>query len=366
MELQGKGMMIWILSRCENGDPEAIAKTAQAAGLTHVLIKIANGTRTFNVDSDTGIDLVAPVVQSLKARGIAAWGWHYVYGDAPKTEANIAIQRVRELNLDGYLIDAEGEYKDPGKDDAAAEFMTRIKAGLPSSTPVGLSSYRWPTYHPQFPWKEFLEKCDVNMPQVYWVKAHNPADQLARSLREFQALTPYRPLIPTGPMYIYGSWEPTAQEIVEFLDKTRALNLEAANFFAWYYARSILKPLWSALSTYPWQPYPSLPDFPQRYIDALNTRDVNKVMALYAPTATHITPARTVQGEAAIRSWYSAFFSQVLPNATFSLQDYSGSGTSWQFSWSASASNGSVSDGKDTLGILDGEITYHYSQFTVK
>ena len=174
MELKGKGMMIWILSRCENGDPEAIARTAQAAGLTHVLIKIANGTRSFNLDPDTGADLVAPVVQSLKARGIAAWGWHYVYGDAPNSEADIAIQRVRELNLDGYLIDAEGEYKDPGKDVAAADFMTRIKAGMPSSTPIGLSSYRWPTYHPEFPWKEFLEKCDVNMPQVYWVKAHNP------------------------------------------------------------------------------------------------------------------------------------------------------------------------------------------------
>lgn len=366
MELQGKGMMIWIVSRCENGNPEAIAKTAQAAGLTHVLIKIANGTRSFNIDSNTGFDLVAPVVQALKARGIAAWGWHYVYGDAPNSEADIAIQRVRELNLDGYLIDAEGEYKEPGKDEAAAEFMTRLKAGLPSSTPVGLSSYRWPTYHPDFPWKPFLEKCDVNMPQVYWVKAHNPADQLARSLREFQALTPYRPLIPTGPMYVYGSWEPSSQEINEFLDKTRALNLKAANFFEWYYARTILEPLWSTLSAYPWQPYPSQPDFPKRYLDALNTRNVDQVMSLYASTATHITPARTVQGEAAIRSWVTSLFNQVLPNATFTLQEYTGSGTSWQFSWQASSSNGSVNDGKDTLGILDGKITYHYSQFTVR
>ena len=209
--------------------------------MTHVLIKIANGTRSFNIDSDTGADLVAPVVQSLKARGIAAWGWHYVYGDAPRTEADIAIQRVRELNLDGYLIDAEGEYKDPGKDDSRRRVYDPPQSR--SCHPAHRSVYPHTAGRhtiPEFPWKEFLEKCDVNMPQVYWVKAHNPADQLARSLREFQAITPYRPLIPTGPMYIYGSWEPTAQEIVEFLDKTRALNLEAANFFAWYYARTIL------------------------------------------------------------------------------------------------------------------------------
>ncbi|MCD4672960.1 MAG: nuclear transport factor 2 family protein, partial [Anaerolineaceae bacterium] len=264
------------------------------------------------------------------------------------------------------LIDAEGEYKEPGKDEAAEEFMTSLKAGLPSSTPVGLSSYCWPTYHPNFPWKEFLEKCDVNMPQVYWVKAHNPAEQLARSLREFQAITPYRPLIPTGPMYVYGSWEPSAEEITEFLDKTRALNLKAANFFSWYYARSIIDHVWSALANYPWQPYPNQPDLPKRYIDALNSRNVDQVIALYASTATHITPARTVQGEAAIRSWVTSLFNQVLPNATFTLQEYAGSGTSWQFSWQASSSSGSVSDGKDTLGILDGKITYHYSQFTVR
>jgi len=366
MDLQGKGMMIWILSRCENGDPEAIAKTAQSAGLSHVLIKIANGTRSFNIDADTGADLVAPVVQSLKARGIAVWGWHYVYGDAPISEANIAIQRVNELNLDGYLIDAEGEYKDSGKDIAAQEFMTKLKTGLPSSTPVGLSSYRWPKYHPEFPWTEFLEKCDVNMPQVYWAQAHNPAEQLERSLNEFKTITPFRPIIPTGPMYVYGSWEPTAQETVEFLDKARALDMKAANFFAWYYARTILEPLWSALANYSWQVGPTLPDFPQRYINALNTKDINQVMALYASNATHITPARTIQGQAAIWSWYSSFFSQTLPNATFTLTDYSGGGTSWQFNWTATSSNGSVQNGKDTFGLLDGVITYHYSQFTVK
>jgi hypothetical protein len=365
MDLLGKGMMIWIVSRCENGNPEAIAKTAQAAGLTHVLIKIANGTRSFNLDANTGADLVAPVVQSLKNRGISVWGWHYVYGDAPNAEADIAIQRVRELNLDGYLIDAEGEYKEPGKDASAKAFMTRLKAGLASSTPVGLSSYRWPTYHRDFPWKEFLEKCDVNMPQVYWVQAHNPASQLERSLREFQAITQFRPLIPTGPMYVYGSWEPSPQEINEFLDKARALGMNAANFFEWYYARTILAPLWTTLSAYPWQPYPSLPDFPQRYINALNTRNVDQVMALYASNATHITSSRTIQGEAALRSWFSTFFNQLLPNAVFSLDSFSGSGTSWKFAWKATSPTRRVNNGNDTLGTLDGKITYHYSQFTI-
>jgi hypothetical protein len=142
--------------------------------------------------------------------------------------------------------------------------------------------------------------------------------------------------------------------------------LKAANFFEWYYARTILSPLWTTLSAYPWQPYPSQPDLPQRYITALNSRNVDQVMALYAPSATHITPARTVQGTAAIRTWFTTFFNQLLPNATFTLTNYTGSGTSWQFTWKAASSAGSVSNGNDTLGVLDGKITYHYSQFSVR
>ena len=90
MALTGKGMMIWKIPSCEEGNPSKIASVAKAAGFTHVLIKIADGTYSYNINRTTNIDLVPPVVSALKAQGLKVWGWHYIYGDNPTGEAKTA------------------------------------------------------------------------------------------------------------------------------------------------------------------------------------------------------------------------------------------------------------------------------------
>ncbi len=251
----GKGFYIWQIRRCEGGNVTAIANAAKQAGLRHILVKIADGTSPYNLDPNTGADLVPPLVQALRAQNIEVWGWHYIYGYDPDGEAAIAIQRVRQLGLDGYVIDAEEQFKLPGRDEVARRFMRLLRQALPTF-PMALSSYRFPTYHPQFPWQAFLEKVDINMPQVYWVQAHNPGEQLTRCLREFQAITPFRPLIPTGAAFKQGDWQPTSAEIVEFLDTARQLNLSAANFWEWGHTRLYLPALWTTIATYNWPPSP--------------------------------------------------------------------------------------------------------------
>ena len=42
MTLQGKGFFTFNLPECEGGDPAAIVAAALAAGLSHVIIKIAD------------------------------------------------------------------------------------------------------------------------------------------------------------------------------------------------------------------------------------------------------------------------------------------------------------------------------------
>ncbi len=181
--LNGKGFFIWQVKNCEGGQPDAIAARAQTAKLSHVLIKIADVTLAYGFNQNNA-DLVKPVVEALRAKGIEVWGWHYVKGDDPDGEARIAIQRVKQLRLPGYVIDAEGEYKTLDKAPAARKFMTALRAGL-GNLPIALSSYRFPSFHKDFPWQAFLEKCDLNMPQVYWEQAHNPDVQLQRSVTEF-------------------------------------------------------------------------------------------------------------------------------------------------------------------------------------
>ena len=364
MALQGKGFFIWKIPNVENGDPTAIASLAGAGNYSHVLVKIADGSGPFNIDNARGIDLVPPVVQALRRRGIQAWGWHYVYGNDPTGEANRAIQRLTQLNLDGYVIDAEGEYKQPGKAAAARKFMGLLRQAFPS-LPVALCSYRFPSYHPQLPWRDFLELCDYNMPQVYWQNSHNPGDQLTRSVTEFRAMTPYRPIIAAGSAYKSGAWSATPADIQSFLRTAQDLNLSAANFWEWSNCRSYLPEVWQAVQEYPWSNLPPPQDITQQYIAALNSHDPNLVVGLYNPTAVHVNAARTIQGVTAIRSWYQTVFNQLLPNASFTHTGFTGAGSSRHFTWTAVSSAGTVSDGSDTLGLVNGKIAYHYTFFTI-
>lgn len=362
MALTGKGFFIWLIRSCEGGDVNAIAALAQQAQLTHVLIKVSHTTYSYNIEE--GIDLVPPLVQALRERQIQVWGWHYVKGDDPLGEANEAIERVQQLGLDGYVIDAEAEYKQEGKATAAKRFMSRLRSALPN-LPIALSSYRYPSYHPQLPWREFLEKCDINMPQVYWKHAHNPASQLTRCIREFQAMTPYRPIVPTGAAFSEHGWQPTAEEVQEFLQTAQSFNLNAVNFYSWDSCRAKLPEVWNLIRDYPW-PSGTLPmDITMQYIDALNSHNPDQVISLYNPTAVHITAARTIQGWIALRTWFQSLFTQLLPEATFVLTSYTGSGNSRHFTWTATSSAGQVNNGNDTFGLLNGKIAYHYSFFTI-
>jgi hypothetical protein len=363
MNLLGKGFWIWRIRYAEKGNASEIANVAKAANLTHVLIKIADGTDSSNVDPNTGVDLLPPVLQALRAKNIAVWGWHYIYGDKPVEEARVAVDRVKQYNLDGYIIDAEAEFQATGMDEAARKFVTELRNGLPG-LPIALSSFRFPSYHPKFPWKDFLEKCDLNMPQVYWEQAHNPASQLNRTVREFKAMTPYRPIIPTGPTYSNEGWAPTPAEIAEFMDTVRLLNLPAVNFFSWDECRPNFNNLWNVVHDYSWPVPPPNQDVPEQYIALLNTHDSDQVISLYTPNAVHIDASQTIQGMDLIRVYYKNLFTNLFPNTTFILTGSSGTGTTRHFTWRATSSSGQVSTGDDTLGILDGHISYHYTYFT--
>lgn len=365
MTLDGKGYFIWKISHCEGGYVARIARMAAEADFTHVLVKIANGAYKYNIDPKTGEDMVGPLVDALRAKDIQVWGWHYVYGYDPIGEAEIAIKRTHEFQLDGYVIDAEAEYKLPGKEKAAETFMARLRHGL-RNVPVALSSYRFPSFHPQLPWDEFLEKCDLSMPQVYWVKNHNPAAQLRRTLSEYQSLNYVRPVIPTGSAYKQGGWEATVEDVNEFMDATRKLNLGAANFWEWVHTRKFLPEVWDAITEYDWTPDDDQEeDFAQVYIDLLNTHDQDKVIELYHDYAVHVTSTRTIQGTQALREWYKELFTRILPNAIFSISSRIGKGKMRHITWTATSSAGSVRIGSDTFSLEDGLIAYHYTFFII-
>lgn len=326
MTLQGKGFFTFLLRECEGGDPAKIVAEAKAAGLSHVLAKIADGVNAFGVDASG--DYTAPVVTALRAAGIAVWGWHYVYGNNPAAEAAIAISRTQALGLDGYVVDAEEEYKTPGKDAAARQFMAAVRSAL--TCPIALSSYRFPNYHPELPWAVFLEKCDLHMPQVYWEQAANAGSQLRESKRQCDALPNARPYVPTGAAY--GTppvWNPTPAQISDFLTTAKALGLEAANFFDWDYCKANLPDLWPVIANFDWPAPSQVPDDaeddpvtsggiappdPQTaaFLAALTGRQPAQAAALYDPTAVHVRGNVLCESNSVVLGGYTALF-KVLP-----------------------------------------------------
>lgn len=363
--LQGKGFFVWQIPNCEGGNTAAIASLAKSANLTHVLLKIANGVLSYNVDANSGVDFAKQLTQDLHQQGILAVGWHYIYGNNPIGEANKAVQRIQQLGLDAYVIDAESEFKMDGKRTAARQFMTQLRSSLPNFL-VALCSYRFPSYHPEFPWREFLDKCDFNMPQVYWQSAHNAGEQLVNCIHQFQAMTPYRPIFPTGAAYREAGWQPAVSEVQDFMDTAKRLNLSGFNIWEWSDARSGIMPgVWEAIRDFNWSGAPAPKDICEKYIAALNTHDPQQVISLYTATAVHITSNRTIQGTQAITAWYTSLFNQILPNASFTLTNFTGSDNSRHFTWTASSSAGKVQHGNDTFGLTGDHIGYHYSFFTV-
>jgi hypothetical protein len=359
--LTGKGYYIWIVRQCENGDPDRIAALAREANLTHVLVKIADGAFPYNVDLETGYDYARPVIEKLHAYNIEAWGWQYVYGDYPDHEAEIAVSRAIELGVDGYVVNAEGEYKSGNKAPAAARYMNTLRNNL-GGMPLALSSYRYPNYHIDFPWQPFLDRVDYNMPQVYWLKSHgNAGAQLQRSVNEFQNIRPFRPIIPTGPTFKQDGWIPTHAEMIEFMQVALNLGLSAVNFWNWDSCRKYMPDFWELVKDFPYGDTPVSRSMPERYIEALNTGNPHEVLQLYSDQAVHIRPEKAIQGKEAIRIWIASLLNNLASDTDFTLVGSSMKDNVYHFKWQVSGAEGGLLNGRDTIGLLDDRISYHYS-----
>jgi hypothetical protein len=392
MPIQGKGFFIFVLRACEGGNPVAIQLAAQAAGLSHVIVKIADGPNPFGVDP-SGLDYTLPVVQTLHAAGITVWGWHSVYGDDPEGEAVAAIQRLQLLGLDGYVVNAGAEYEEPGKAQSGHQFMDTIRNAL--NIPIALNSYRFPNYHRKLPWAVFLEGCDYHMPQVYWEPIHNPGSQLRESKRQCDALPHAKPYLASGAAYGSPSgWMTSQADLVEFLGTAHDLGIQAVNFFSWDECRANLPLLWETVSGFTWplaaskppavgqtepeaipQPpavqaanapaapapaqgnAPVLPDaFTAQFMAALNSRQPTRIAALYGTEAMRVRADQTIQGLPAIQMDYDAFFASLPIGATFNLVNVGIQGVVRYLTWEAGGMTGLT-----TLVVEGGKITLDYT-----
>ncbi len=357
MALVGKGMYVWKLHRIAGGNVQAMVRKALDAGLTHVIIKVADGADPYNVD------LAGPATDAFKAAGIQVWGWAWLWMRSPFQEAEVAAHRVNTLGMDGFVVNAEHPTK--GKYAEAQVYMETLRERI-NEVPIGLSSYRYPHLHTTLPWKEFLTPSDLDMPQMYWV-GEQPADCVRNSLARHQAFPFARPIIPTGAAYgeQYGNsyFRAQPEEIVEFLNTVRANNLPAANFWSWDWTEAHGPDLWEAIADYDWPVESGEPqDVAEQYWRALVQGDLNALASLYHDNAVYVTAGPIAQGPVGIRARIADLLNQ-LPNAQFNKLDLQAEGSVRFLHWSAASDAGRIENGLDTIGIRAGKIQYHSSSY---
>ena len=221
--IDGKGIMIW--KGVNYGTLTECVQACVDMGLRWVALKIGDAAST----TYRSFPDMAQAVAAFRAAGIKVWLWHYIYGGiwidkagvvhvegaSPAQEAVFAKQQVSALGGDGYIIDAEREYKVYNQTYRAASFVSGI-ANI--GVPVALCSYRFPSLHATFPWATFLTKSDIHMPQVY----HGPGRGIIDLERSYSELMAKRvlPFVPVGRAYIgdgYPEPGPSADEMTQFM-----------------------------------------------------------------------------------------------------------------------------------------------------
>jgi len=248
----GHSIFVWQVKSCTGGRAansqearEHIWSVMQQVGLRTIYPKVADNSQLYNL-SPVGYrwvdDILPALFDMLRIRGCPCVGWHYIYGNDPVAEADIAIQRTKQLGLEGYILDAEQEYKKAPKS-AARQFIRRYREQCPD-VPLALCSYRFPSLHGDFPWWYFLSEMDAargdcHMPQVYWLgdsRETGPGEQLRRSYQELMALKelPYYPVGAIWEQQVGDDlWASTPEQIKNFASTAHDLNLPGISWWDW-------------------------------------------------------------------------------------------------------------------------------------
>lgn len=285
---------------------ERIADVCADLGLNWVQIKATDGQYLFNRRYDeatkTYVDDVLPLlVAALKVRKIEVWGWGFSYGGywakitkAVKkkkgqlvkqngkicypngvNEGRAAAQRVIDLDLAGWLIDAENTSGDAwmlggvGKQHIY-DYITTMRSLIGADIPISSNTYRMPDHQTYMPWETMLDMVDMDCPQVYWVGQHNPALQLEKSWKMYKVWREkYKldaaPYVPEGACYAdeNSDWTPTVADIEEFFAKAIELGLPGVTFWALDEAGGVLErpDLYQVMKSLTW-PGASTPTIP--------------------------------------------------------------------------------------------------------
>lgn len=246
----GFGMFIWYIKTLYNyggrymlpGQPfkdhsELAASLKNDFKMDWIMLKVVSSIWKWNYRrNENGVyvdDYIEPFIAAMRSEGIKVWGWGDINLNSPSREAQVVIERVRQFNLDGWVTNAEEACKN--KYNQAKAYASILRQGLPG-THLSLSTYRFPHVHPTFPLKAFWGYTDSMMPQVYWMNAHNPTQQLENTLKAYREFAAGQglsqlPIYPTGAAFKEHAWIVSEVEMLAFTQACVDNNIPALSWW---------------------------------------------------------------------------------------------------------------------------------------
>jgi len=235
--MRGSGMWIWQLPQSNGGNLDVIAARAKAAGMGTVYVKSSDA-------ADDWKQFTPQLVSALHARGLRVCAWQFVYGKDPLGEARAGARAVAD-GADCLIIDAETAYE--GRYAAAQRYLAALRSAVGGSYPLGLTSFPYVDYHPNFPYSVFLGPggAQGNLPQVYWKDIGASVDAVsARTVAHNRIYA--TPIAPLGQAYD----APAAADIQRFRAIWAGYGSGGISWWSW---QSSSNATWAALT----QPAPT-------------------------------------------------------------------------------------------------------------
>ena len=231
-----KGAMVWKLREWQGGDPAAQVAQAIDLGLSHVSLKIIDGTNEKWESiwvKRQNYELLPDTIAALREEGIGVKAWGWTYGRYPQAEAEKTIELCRKYGIQEYDIDAEHQYNKKGMAPAAETYSCALAGAVPEIR-VGLCSYRFVrTHQPDFPIDAFAPFMDYWCPQVYFLgdnRIGGGASQLEVSSKQYDTIRKL-PYLGVAPTYPWGEWLASKDQLMLFFAKARELGHEG--FMIW-------------------------------------------------------------------------------------------------------------------------------------
>jgi hypothetical protein len=230
---KGLGFYIYRLSELVKYlSPDSLVTVLEQVGAKWVSFKISDGILSYNQIGGNDKVLLS-YIEKLEEAKIMVGGWAYCYPAPtckPNLEAAVIGERIEKLRLSFVDLDIEGEWKKPNVG-GSIDKLLYIDTGL--KFPIGLCSYRFPVMHPQINWARFLKNPSIKYvsPQLYWLGQSNPGEQIEQSLKQYRDLTDL-PFVPIGCTFAQDGWEPTPDQLVQFIVACKGEALPAYGFYS--------------------------------------------------------------------------------------------------------------------------------------